>query len=48
MKLLQGSNQELNEVAVRKLSRALFSPAYTAQGSPVACEVILPIKFQLK
>jgi protein TonB len=48
VKLLQGSNQELNEVAVRKLSRALFSPAYTAQGSPVACEVILPIKFQLK
>jgi protein TonB len=48
VKLLQGSSQVLNEVAVRKVRNAIFTPAYNAQNLPVACEVILPIKFQLK
>jgi len=48
VKLLLGRSQALNEVAVRKLSHALFSPAYTAEGVPVPCEIILPIRFQLR
>ncbi len=48
VKLLQGRSQSLNEVAVRRLSGALFSPAYTAEGVPVPCEIILPIRFQLR
>ncbi|MGA2091747.1 MAG: energy transducer TonB [Endomicrobiales bacterium] len=48
VKLLQGSCEVLNEVAIRKVKNGIFSPAYDAQGAPVACEVILPIRFQLK
>jgi protein TonB len=48
VKLLQDSCQILNEVAIRKVKNGIFTPAYDAQGAPVACEVILPIRFQLK
>jgi TonB family protein len=46
--LLQGKSQILNEVAIRKVKNGIFAPAYNAQGVPIPCEVILPIKFQLK
>ncbi|MGD0566601.1 MAG: energy transducer TonB [Candidatus Goldiibacteriota bacterium] len=46
--LLQGGCQILNEVAIRKVKNGIFTPAYNAQGLPIPCEVILPIKFQLK
>jgi TonB family protein len=46
--LLQGKSQILNEVAIRKVRSGIFTPAYNAQGYPIGCEVILPIKFQLK
>ena len=47
-RLLKGSNSdELDQFAVDKVRNGIFTPAYDAQGSPVACEVILPIVFQL-
>ena len=46
--LLQGKCQILNEVAIRKVKNGIFTPAYNAQGLPIPCEVILPIKFQLR
>jgi TonB family protein len=45
--LLNGSNEILNEFAIRKVKNGIFTPAYDKQGSPVACEVILPILFKL-
>jgi TonB family protein len=46
--LLQGSHSDvLDQFAVEKVRNGIFTPAYDAQGSPVACEVILPIMFQL-
>jgi TonB family protein len=48
VRLLQGSKSEvLDQFAVDKVRDGIFTPAYDAQGSPVACEVILPILFQL-
>jgi hypothetical protein len=44
---LNGSNEILNEFAIRKVKNGIFTPAYDKQGSPVACEVILPILFKL-
>jgi TonB family protein len=47
-RLLKGSNYDvLDQFAVDKVRNGIFTPAYDAQGSPVACEVILPIVFQL-
>lgn len=46
--LLQGTSQLLNEFAIRKVRAGIFAPAYNAQGFPIGCEVILPIKFQLR
>jgi protein TonB len=46
--LLKGSNYDvLDQFAVDKVRNGIFTPAYDAQGSPVACEVTLPIVFQL-
>jgi protein TonB len=45
---LQGACEVLNQVAIRKVKEAIFSPAYNAQNEPVPCEVILPLRFQLK
>jgi TonB family protein len=48
VRLSQGSSYEvLDQFAVDKVRNGIFTPAYDAQGSPVACEVILPIVFQL-
>jgi TonB family protein len=47
-KLFKGSRCEvLDQFAVEKVRNGIFTPAYDAQGSPVACEVVLPIVFQL-
>jgi protein TonB len=48
VRLAQGSYEILNEVALRKTREAVFSPAYNAEGRPVACKVTLPIKFELQ
>jgi protein TonB len=47
-RLLQGSYEVLNEVALRKIKEAVFAPAYDAADRPVACKVTLPIRFELK
>ncbi len=47
-RLLKGSSyEELDQFAVDKVRNGIFTPAYDLQGTPVACEVILPIVFQL-
>lgn len=47
-RLLQGAYEALNEVALRKVLAAEFTPAYDAAGRPVACRVALPIRFELR
>lgn len=47
-RLLQGADEALNELALRKIRQAVFSPAYDADGHPVACSVRLPIRFSLE
>ena len=46
--LLRGAYEALNELALRKVQQAVFSPAYDADGHPVACNVKLPIRFLLE
>lgn len=46
--LLEGSYEALNEVALAKVREAVFSPAYDKSGNAVACQVRLPIRFELK
>lgn len=48
VRLLQGAYEELNELALRKVRQAVFSPAYDADGHPMACNVKLPIRFVLE
>lgn len=48
VRLLQGSDEALNEVALRKVREAVFTPAYNQEGEPVACKVTLPIRFHLQ
>ncbi len=47
-RLLQGSYEILNEVALRKVKEAVFSPAYNEQNQAVSCKVTLPIRFELR
>jgi len=47
-RLLQGAYEALNEVALRKVREAKFTPAYNAEGRAVACQLTLPIRFELK
>lgn len=47
-RLLQGSYEVLNEVALRKVKNAVFSPAYDKSNKPVSCKVTLPIRFELR
>jgi TonB family protein len=47
-RLLQGADEALNEVALRKVWGAVFTPAYNAEGKAVATWVALPIRFKLK
>lgn len=46
--LLEGSYDALNEVALRKVRDAVFSPAYDKDGNAVACRVRVPIRFELR
>jgi len=46
--LLQGAYDLLNEVALRKVKSAKFTPAYDEEGRPVNCKVVLPLRFELK
>ncbi len=46
--LLKGSYPVLNEVALRKVKAARFSPARDAGGNAIPCKLILPIKFELE
>lgn len=48
VRLLQGTYEALNEVALRKIRGAKFTPAYDAQGRAVSCKVTLPIRFELR
>jgi TonB family protein len=47
-RLLQGAYEALNEVALRKVLGAEFTPAYDADGRAVGCRVTLPIRFELR
>ncbi|MDP3542573.1 MAG: energy transducer TonB [Elusimicrobiota bacterium] len=47
-RLLHGAYGALNEVALRKVRKAIFAPAYDKLGQAVACEVTLPIRFELR
>jgi protein TonB len=47
VRLMQGSYEVLNEVALRKVREAVFTPAYNQDGRPVPSKVALPIKFEL-
>jgi TonB family protein len=47
VRLMQGSYEVLNEVALRKVREAVFTPAYDADGRPVSSKATLPIKFEL-
>ncbi len=47
VRLLKGTYEVLNEFAIRKVKAGIFTPACDANGAPVACEVTLPILFQL-
>lgn len=48
VRLMQGADEALNEVALRKVREARFTPAYDEKGEPVACKVTLPIRFHLE
>lgn len=48
VRLMQGSYEVLNEVALRKVKEAVFTPAYNDEGRPVPSKVALPIKFELQ
>ncbi len=48
VRLLEGSYDVLNEVALRKVKQARFSPAYNDKRKPVSCKVTLPIRFELR
>lgn len=46
--LQQGGYEALNEVALRKVKQAVFTPAYDDKNRPVSCKVTLPIRFELR
>jgi protein TonB len=46
--VLKGSYEVLNEVALRKVRQAVFTPAYDHEGRAVPCKVALPIKFEME
>ncbi len=47
-RLLEGAYDALNAAALRGVRRAVFSPAYDADGRPVASRLTLPIRFELR
>lgn len=48
VRLLQGAYEALNEVALRKVREAIFTPAYDDKNKAVSCKVTLPIRFELR
>lgn len=48
VRLLQGSYEVLNEVALRKVRDAIFTPGYNDAGKPIATKATLPIHFELE
>ena len=48
VKIVEGSHNELNEVVLRKIKQAIFTPAFNKDNIPVPCKVMLPIRFELK
>jgi TonB family protein len=48
VRLLQGSDEALNHVALAKVKEAIFTPAYDKDGRAVSCKITLPIRFQLQ
>ena len=48
VRLLQGSYEALNEVALRKVKGAVFTPAYNEDNKTVSCKMTLPIRFELR
>lgn len=47
-RLLEGSYDVLNEVALRKVKQAVFTPAYDHENRAVSCKMRLPIRFELR
>ena len=48
VQLAQGSYDVLNEVALRKMRKAIFLPAYNNEHQPIACKAVIPIQFELR
>lgn len=48
VRLMEGAYEALNEVALRKVKGARFTPARDALGRAVPCRVVLPILFELR
>jgi len=48
VRLLKGSYDVLNRVALEKLKLARFEPARDATGTPIPVKLVLPIRFELK
>lgn len=48
VKLLQGSYDALNRVALAKVRAARFEPARDESGRPIPSKLLLPIRFELK
>lgn len=48
VRLLEGAYEALNDVALRKVKGARFTPARDASGRAVPCRVALPILFELR
>jgi TonB family protein len=48
VKLLQGSDQTLNDRTLEKLRQARFSPCVDASGQPFPCTLRLPINWSLE
>lgn len=48
VKLLQGSDQMLNDKTLEKLRQARFSPCVDASGHPFPCQLRLPINWTLE
>jgi TonB family protein len=47
-RLLQGAYDVLNEIALRKVRGAVFTPARDKSGRPASCRMTLPIRFALR
>jgi TonB family protein len=46
-RIVKGSYEALNKVALEKVKAARFEPARDAAGRPVPAKLLLPIRFEL-